>query len=102
MKSRESKLMILYLITDLIILNLSILFVVSLSSIMNFKDYHLLSSYLLHANLSWVITYFILSNKNIYLRDGYINVLEEGISSKEDFDYWIGLALEYNRKLVGS
>jgi len=33
---------------------------------------------------------------------GYINVLEEGISSKEDFDYWIGLALEYNRKLVGS
>jgi len=73
MKSRESKLMILYLITDLIILNLSILFVVSLSSIMNFKDYHLLSSYLLHANLSWVITYFILSNKNIYLRDGYIN-----------------------------
>ena len=33
---------------------------------------------------------------------GYVNVQEEGISAKEDFDFWIGLALEYNRKLIGS
>ena len=28
---------------------------------------------------------------------GYVYVKEEGIESKEDFDYWIGLALEYNK-----
>ena len=73
MNSRESKLMILYLLTDLIILNLSIFAIVSISEIMSFRDYHVLSSYMLHANLSWVITYFILSNQNLFLRDGYFN-----------------------------
>ena len=73
MKSREAELMILYLITDLIILNLSIFAVVSVSGVMSFHNYHVLSAYLLHANLSWVITYFILSKKNLYLRDGYFN-----------------------------
>lgn len=29
---------------------------------------------------------------------GYVYVNEEGINTKEDFDYWIGLALDYNRK----
>jgi len=73
MNSRESKLMILYLLTDLIILNLSIFAIVSISEIMSFRDYHVLSSYMLHANLSWVITYFILSKQNLFLRDGYFN-----------------------------
>jgi len=73
MKSREAELMILYLITDLIILNLSICAVVSISRVMSFHDFHVMSAYLLHANLSWVITYFILSKKNLYLRDGYFN-----------------------------
>ena len=40
---------------------------------MTFRDYHVLSSYMLHANLSWVITYFILSKNNLFLRDGYFN-----------------------------
>jgi len=31
---------------------------------------------------------------------GYVYVDQEGIDTKEDFDYWIGLALEFNRKLV--
>ena len=73
MKSRETKLMILYLLTDLIILNLSIFAIVSISDVMTFRDYHVLSSYMLHANLSWVITYFILSKNNLFLRDGYFN-----------------------------
>ena len=73
MKSRESELMILYLFTDLIILNFSIFAIVSISPVMSYHDYHVLSSYLLHANLSWVITYFILSKKNLFLRDGYFN-----------------------------
>ena len=73
MKSRETKLMILYLLTDLIILNLSIFAIVSISDVMTFRDYHVLSSYMLHANLSWVITYFTLSKNNLFLRDGYFN-----------------------------
>jgi len=32
-----------------------------------------LSSYLLHGNLSWIITYFIFAKKNLFLRDGYFN-----------------------------
>ena len=31
---------------------------------------------------------------------GYVNVGKEGIEEKEDFDFWIGLALEFNKKLV--
>ena len=31
---------------------------------------------------------------------GYVYINEEGIDTKEDFDYWIGLALDFNRKLV--
>ena len=29
---------------------------------------------------------------------GYVYVNEEAVKSKEDFDYWIGLALDYNKK----
>ncbi|MCI0413807.1 TfoX/Sxy family protein [bacterium] len=29
---------------------------------------------------------------------GYVHVSEEGIRRKDDFDYWIQLALEYNKK----
>jgi hypothetical protein len=28
---------------------------------------------------------------------GYVYVREEGIKAKKDFDYWMGLALEYNK-----
>ena len=31
---------------------------------------------------------------------GYVYVQESGIEEKEDFDFWIGLALEFNKKLV--
>jgi len=34
---------------------------------------------------------------------GYVYVGEEGIEGKEDFDFWIELALDFNKKLlVGS
>ena len=33
---------------------------------------------------------------------GYVYVAQEGIESKEDVDYWIGLSLEFNKKLVVS
>jgi TfoX/Sxy family transcriptional regulator of competence genes len=29
---------------------------------------------------------------------GYIYISEEGLNTKEDFDYWIGLALTFNKK----
>ena len=28
---------------------------------------------------------------------GYVHVNEDSIKNKEDFDYWIGLALDYNK-----
>ena len=70
MNSRESKLIIIYLISDLIILNLSILLLASINPVINLQN---LSSYLLHGNLSWIITYFIFAKKNLFLRDGYFN-----------------------------
>jgi len=33
---------------------------------------------------------------------GYIMIEEVGMKSKEDFDYWIGLALEFNPKAKAS
>lgn len=33
---------------------------------------------------------------------GYVYVSEEGLRTKEDFDYWIGLALDYNKKAKAS
>ena len=30
---------------------------------------------------------------------GYIRVSEAGIESKKDFDYWVGLALSYNKQI---
>jgi TfoX/Sxy family transcriptional regulator of competence genes len=33
---------------------------------------------------------------------GYVFVSKEGMKTKEDFDYWIGLALVYNKKAKAS
>ncbi|HKB44196.1 MAG TPA: TfoX/Sxy family protein [Chitinophagaceae bacterium] len=33
---------------------------------------------------------------------GYIYVNDEGIKTKKDFDYWIGLALDFNKKAKAS
>src|ERR1700740_1498468 len=34
--------------------------------------------------------------------DGYVYVGKEGMQTKEEFDYWIGLCLEYNPKAKSS
>lgn len=33
---------------------------------------------------------------------GWVFIDEQGITSKKDFEYWIGLALEFNKKAVSS
>src|SRR5215467_3853762 len=33
---------------------------------------------------------------------GYVYVNEEGMKTKKDFDYWIGLALEFNKRAKSS
>ncbi len=33
---------------------------------------------------------------------GFVYVNEEGIKTKKDFDYWIGLALEFNKRAKAS
>lgn len=33
---------------------------------------------------------------------GYVFVSEEGMSNRKDFDYWIGLALDYNKRAKAS
>ncbi|MDP1727251.1 MAG: TfoX/Sxy family protein [Bacteroidota bacterium] len=33
---------------------------------------------------------------------GYVYVSEEGMKSKKDFDYWIGLCLQFNEKAKSS
>ena len=33
---------------------------------------------------------------------GYVHVDEESIKNKKDFDYWVTLALDYNRKAKSS
>ena len=33
---------------------------------------------------------------------GYVYVSEEGIKTKKDFDYWIGLSLDFNKKAKAS
>src|SRR5262245_50341323 len=33
---------------------------------------------------------------------GYVYVTEEGIKSKKDFDYWVNLALDFNKRAKSS
>ena len=73
MKSRESELIFLYLFFDLILLNLSIFLIGLNTSLFTGLGTHDVRLYYFHGNLSWVITYFILTKKNLYLRDGYLN-----------------------------
>lgn len=73
MKSKETELAIIYLFFELIILNLAILIMGSLSLNVFHKQNYQVATYLLHGNFSWIITYLILTKKNLFLRDGYIN-----------------------------
>lgn len=73
MLSRETELASIYLIFDLFILNIAITLTAMLSLDISLRNYHDMSIYMLYGNLSWIITYFIFTKKNLYLRDGFIN-----------------------------
>ena len=73
MKARETELAYVYLFFDLIILNLSIVFMAWYSLDISLRNYHDISIYLFHGNLSWIITYFIFRKKNLFLRDSFLN-----------------------------
>jgi len=73
MKARETELAYVYLFFDLIILNLSVIFMAWLSFSISLRNYYEISIYLLQGNLAWIIVYFIFSKKNLFLRDGFIN-----------------------------
>ena len=34
--------------------------------------------------------------------NGYVLISEEGMKTKKDFDYWVGLALDFNKKAKSS
>ncbi len=73
MKTRESELLFLYLLVDLILLNLSLLGIAIIQYHIPFTDYNSFSDYILYFNTSWIITYFLYSKKNLHLRDGFRN-----------------------------
>ena len=71
MNSRELKL--IFLVLDLLVLNAAILLVLKLSVDINIETYQDLGIHILHADLSWFITYILFSKKNLYLRDNFKN-----------------------------
>lgn len=74
MRSNERELRLLYLAFDVIILNISFIFVYYLNLFL-FTDSVLFDSreYVLLLNLSALITYTIFSRRNLYLHDSYNN-----------------------------
>ena len=73
MKSREGELLFLYIIFDLVILNTVLFFLFNFTNSLPGLSLHDQNAYYMHANLSWIITYFLFTKKNLYLRDGFIN-----------------------------
>jgi len=71
MKLREQKLLLFYLISDLCMLNVAILIMALISPVIPIGQG--MTIYILHANFSWLVTYAVFTNKNLYLRDGYYN-----------------------------
>lgn len=73
MRSKDRDLIYIYLFFDIILLNIAI-FIANriLFSGMAFSQ-TTMYSYLIHGNISWVITYIVFSKKNLYLRDGFYN-----------------------------
>ncbi|MCY1719108.1 exopolysaccharide biosynthesis polyprenyl glycosylphosphotransferase [Prolixibacteraceae bacterium Z1-6] len=73
MKSRERELLFIYLAFDLFMLNASLLLAAWINLDISVRDYHFINQYILHGNLSWIITYVAFSKKNLYLRDSFLN-----------------------------
>ena len=75
MKSQETELKLFYLAIDLIIMNISILFIFSIYNNFNQLNIPDKSIYLLLLNLSEVISYSVFSRRNLYLHDYFSNRL---------------------------
>ena len=73
MKARNTEITILYLTSDLIILNLVILICTWLSTSITSSNYQNTSIYFIQGNLSWIIAYVFFSKRNLYLQDGFLN-----------------------------
>ena len=73
MKSNETELKFLYLSFDLIILNIAIAVFNSIFPTLNGLSVHDNSVYLLHANMSEILTYSVLSRRDLYLHDDFSN-----------------------------
>ena len=70
MKSREVELSLLYLLFDLIILNTVVIVLAYFSLNVSLLDFREMTMYLLQANLSIFITYFIFTKRNLYQHEG--------------------------------
>jgi putative colanic acid biosynthesis UDP-glucose lipid carrier transferase len=73
MKSQDTELRFFYLAIDLIIMNISILFIFSIYYNFNLYNIPDKSLILLLLNLSEVITYSVFSRRNLYLHDYFSN-----------------------------
>lgn len=73
MRFHEKELLIVYLIFDLLILNIAIALTCYLNHQLMGAEAGAARQYFLHANLAWIITYFVFSKKNLYLRDDFLN-----------------------------
>jgi len=73
MKSKETELLYIYLAIDLFMLNTAIIFFGWVNLQISLRDYYLMSSYLLHGNMAWIITYLAFTKKNLFLRDRFRN-----------------------------
>jgi putative colanic acid biosynthesis UDP-glucose lipid carrier transferase len=73
MKSRESELGNIFIVIDVILLNFSICIVSWLRQDISLYNYPRIGLYLLHANLSLAVTYFIFSKKSIYASNSIFN-----------------------------
>jgi len=73
MRSKETELTIVYVFFELIILNLSIVFAELISLHLGHNQNEDRVILFLLANFSWILTNVILSKRNLYLRDGFVN-----------------------------
>ncbi len=73
MESNETELKFLYLAFDLIILDIAISILYSLSPALQGLNLHDKSLYFLHANLSEIIAYSLFTKRNLYLHDDFAN-----------------------------
>lgn len=73
MESNETELKFLYLTFDLIILNIAVFFMYSISPYLRYDNVPDKSLFLLLCNMSYVISYSVFSVKNLYLHDDFSN-----------------------------